>query len=101
MHRCCEIDFVRFFLIIAVVLVHIVNFGNAYPEAKSVILSFLMPTFLLITGYLVNVEKSKREFVIYLIRLFLPYVIMVVGFSVLSFYLPVQDKLTEMSVKAI
>ena len=101
MHRCCEIDFVRFFLIIAVVLVHIVNFGNAYPEAKSVILSFLMPTFLLITGYLVNVEKSKKEFVVYLVRLFLPYVIMVVGFSVLSFYLPVQDKLTEMSVKAI
>ena len=101
MHRCHEIDFVRFFLIIAVVLVHIVNFGNVYPETKSIILSFLMPTFLLITGYLVNVEKSKKAFATYLTRLFLPYVIMVIGFSVLSFYLPVQDRLTEMSAKAI
>lgn len=101
MHRCNEIDFVRFFLIIAVILVHIVNFGNVYPEMKSVILSFLMPTFLLVTGYLVNVEKTKKEFVIYLTGLFLPYVIMVIGFSVLSFYLPVQDRLTEISIKAI
>lgn len=101
MKRCYEIDFVRFFLIIAVILVHIVNFGNVHPEAKSVILSFLMPTFLLITGYLVNAEKSKLEFAKYLIRLFLPYVIMVVAYSVLSFYLPVQDRLTEMTVKAI
>ena len=60
-----------------------------------------MPTFLLITGYLVNVEKSKKAFATYLTRLFLPYVIMVIGFSVLSFYLPVQDRLTEMSAKAI
>lgn len=101
MNRWYEIDFVRFFLIIAVILVHIVNFGNVHPETKSVILSFLMPTFLLITGYLVNVEKSKREFTKYLIRLFLPYAIMVIGYSVLSFYLPVQDGLTEMSLKAI
>ena len=100
-YRLYEIDFVRFFLIIAVVIVHIANFGSVHPEAKSVILSFLMPTFLLLTGYLVNVEKSPREFVKYLIRLFLPYAIMVIGYSVMSFYLPVQDRLTEMSFDAI
>lgn len=60
-----------------------------------------MPAFLLVTGYLVNIDKSKREFAIYLIRLFLPYLIMVIGFSVLSYYLPVHDRLTEMTVKAI
>ncbi len=90
-----------FFLIIAVILVHIANFGDMHPEVKSIILSFLMPTFLLVTGYLVNIEKSKREFAIYLIRLFLPYSIMVIGFSVLSYYLPVNDRLTDMTVKAI
>ena len=101
MQRCYEIDFVRFFLIIAVILVHIVNFGNVHPEVKSIILSFLMPTFLFVTGYLVNVEKSIKEYIKYLTRLFLPYAIMVIGYSVLSFYLPVQDRLMEMSVKAI
>ncbi len=101
MQRCYEIDFVRFFLIIAVILVHIANFGNVHPEVKSIILSFLMPTFLFVTGYLVNVEKSIKEYIKYLTRLFLPYAIMVIGYSVLSFYLPVQDRLMEMSVKAI
>lgn len=101
MKWCQEIDFVRFILIIAVILVHIVNLGEVQPEMKSVVLSFLMPTFLLVTGYLVNIEKSIKGFAKYLIRLFLPYAIMVIGFSVLSFYLPVQDRLTEMSLKAI
>ena len=101
MQRCHEIDFVRFFLIIAVILVHIVNFGNVHPEAKSIILSFLMPTFLFVTGFLVNIEKTIKEYTKYLIKLFLPYTFMVIGYSVLSFYLPVQDRLVEMSVKAV
>ena len=86
MQRCHEIDFVRFFLIIAVILVHIVNFGNVHPEAKSIILSFLMPTFLFVTGFLVNIEKTIKEYTKYLIKLFLPYTFMVIGYSVLSFY---------------
>ena len=101
MAKLDEINFVRFFLIVAVILVHIVNFGNAHPEVKSVIMSFLMPTFLFITGYLVNIDKTPKEFSVYLLRIFLPYTIMVVGFSVMSFYLPVQDRLTEMSAMAI
>ncbi len=38
------------------ILIHIVSFGNAYPQLKAGILSFMMPTFLIITGYLVNME---------------------------------------------
>lgn len=101
MPKCDEINFVRFFLIVAVILVHIVNFGNAHPEVKSVIMSFLMPTFLFITGYLVNIDKTPKEFSVYLLRIFLPYTIMVIAFSVTSYYLPVQDRLTEMSAMAI
>ena len=96
-----EIDFIRFILITLVILIHIVYFGNLYPTTKNVILSFLMPTFLLITGYLVNIKKTIKEFSLYLMRIILPYVIFVTGFSILSYYLPVRDGITEISMPVI
>ena len=101
MQKSTEIDFVRFFLIIAVVLVHIVYFGTVHPEIKESTLAVLMPTFLVITGYLVNVRKSVTQYALYLIRIFIPYAIMVAGFSVLSRYMPVRDGLTKLSLKAV
>ena len=74
-----EIDFQRALLLSPVLLVPIVNFGNIHPDVKSGVLSFLMPTFLLVTGYLLNVDKPVRKFAIYLLRILLPYVIMVTG----------------------
>lgn len=92
------IDFVRAILITLVILIHIVNFGNLYPDIKGAILSFLMPTFLVITGYLVNIDKPVKAFGIYLLKIFLPYSIMVIGYSVLSLYLPVRDGISEFNL---
>ena len=86
-----ELDFSRAVLIVLVILVHIVNFGNLYPLSKSSILAFMMPTFLFITGYLVNIDKSIKDFLRYLLQIFLPYIIFVMGYAVLSLYLPVRD----------
>ena len=59
----------------------------------------MMPTFLVITGYLVNVEKSIKEFCVYLVRIILPYVIMVCGYMVVSMYLPVRDGVQSLDLK--
>ena len=56
MKRNTDLDFIRAILIVLMILIHIVSFGNAYPQLKAGILSFMMPTFLIITGYLVNIE---------------------------------------------
>ena len=88
MKRNTDLDFIRAILIVLMILIHIVSFGNAYPQLKAGILSFMMPTFLIITGYLVNIEKTGRQMGNYLKCLALPYVIMVTGFSVLSYYMP-------------
>ena len=96
--RNTDIDWIRAILIILMILIHIVSFGNAYPQLKAGILSFMMPTFLIITGYLVNIEKSPKEMGRYLMCLALPYVIMVTGFSVLSYFMPVRDGITELSL---
>jgi len=101
MKKSVEIDFIRAVLIILMILTHIVSFGDAYPAIKYGVLSFMMPAFLIITGYLVNINKPVREFIMYLLRLAIPYTIMVVGFSVMSFYLPVRDGLTQLTVSAI
>lgn len=99
--RNTDIDWIRAILIILMILIHIVSFGNAYPQLKAGILSFMMPTFLIITGYLVNIEKSSKEMGRYLMCLALPYVIMVTGFSVLSYLMPVRDGITELSLSQI
>jgi len=99
--KSVEIDFIRAILIILMILTHIVSFGDIYPAIKYGILSFMMPAFLLVTGYLVNINKSVKAFFLYILRLAVPYTIMVTGFSVLSFYLPVRDGLTELTVSAI
>lgn len=99
--RNTDIDWIRAILIILMILIHIVSFGNAYPQLKAGILSFMMPTFLIITGYLVNIEKSSKEMGRYPMCLALPYVIMVTGFSVLSYFMPVRDGITELSLSQI
>lgn len=101
MKRNTDLDFIRSILIILMILIHIVSFGNTYPHLKAGILSFMMPTFLIITGYLVNIGKTGRQFGKYLLCLALPYVIMVTGFSVLSYFLPVRDGITELSLTQI
>ena len=95
-HHIDEIDFQRAILISLVILVHIVNFGNIHPDVKSGVLSFLMPTFLLVTGYLLNVDKTSRKFTTYLLRILLPYIILVTGYMVFSLYLPVRDGIQQL-----
>lgn len=96
-----DIDFFRAILIGLVILVHIVNFGNIYPSVKSAILSFIMPTFLVITGYLVNVNKSIQDYALYILKMWLPYMILVIGYAVLSLYLPVRDGIKVFDIPTI
>lgn len=95
------IDFMRAILIVLMILIHIVNFGTLYPDVKDGILSFLMPSFLVITGYLVNVDKPLCKFGVYILRIALPYTIMVTGFAVLSLYLPVRGGITHFDIPTL
>lgn len=96
-----EIDFARCVLMAIVILVHVVNFGNLHPGFKQSMFTFFMPAFLIITGYLVNIEKDVKEFAKYLKRIALPYVIMVTSFSIMSLFLPVRDGLDSFSLSTI
>ena len=99
--KITEIDFVRCVLMCIVILVHIVSLGEMYPSAKTAAFTFFMPSFLIITGYLVNIEKNLRQFSVYILRIALPYIIMVTAFSLASLVMPVRDGLSELSVSAL
>lgn len=96
-----HIDFFRAVLIALVILVHVVHLGDLYPTFKSGVLAFIMPAFLVVTGYLVNINKGVKDFALYLFRILLPYCVMVSGFAFLSLYLPVRDGLEEPSISAL
>ena len=96
-----NINFMRAVLITMMILVHITYFGDMYPGIKYGILSFMMPAFLVITGYLVNIDKPVKKFCKYILQIFVPYAIMVTGFSVASYFLPVNDHIDTISLSVI
>jgi hypothetical protein len=59
-----------------------------------------MPSFLVVTGFLVNVEKPVKAYALYLSKIALAYIVMVSGYAVLSLFLPVRDGLTQPSWQA-
>lgn len=61
----------------------------------------MMPSFLVITGYLVNIDKSLKKFLLYILKIALPYTIMVMGYMILSLYLPVQDGIKSFDVNTV
>ena len=54
-----QLDFFRAILIVLVILIHIVNFGDHYPLLKNAILAFLMPSFLRQFGIRIRLEKFQ------------------------------------------
>lgn len=68
-----NIDYQRCVLICMVVMIHIVNFSTLYPEVKNFINFFFMQAFLLITGYLVNIRKTYKEFASYIMKILIPF----------------------------
>ena len=68
-----NIDYQRCVLICMVVMIHIVNFSTLYPDVKNFINFFFMQAFLLITGYLVNIRKTYKEFASYIMKIIIPY----------------------------
>ncbi len=96
-----NIDFIRIIMMVIVILCHIVPFTRQYPLLKEGFLTFIMPCFLLVTASLVNVNKTPKEFLLYILRIFLPYVTMVLGYAAVSLFLPVSDGIKAFSFSEV
>ena len=56
--RVEEIDFLKCIFILLMIVFHLRYIGDTYPYVKSLVYTFHMPAFLIISGYLMNVQKT-------------------------------------------
>lgn len=99
--RIKELDFLKSIFIILMIIFHLVYIGDSYPYAKQVVYTFHMSAFLIISGYLNNINKEAKAFGRSLLWIFIPYVFMEAGYVVMSAVLPVREKATELSARLL
>lgn len=95
--RVGEIDYLKSVCILLMIAFHLVFFSEKYPLAKQWVYTFHMPVFLILSGYLMRIEKPPREFLRAMGWIFIPYSIMETGYVVMSAVLPVRDKVDVLS----
>lgn len=91
-NRVKEIDYLKCIFITLMIIFHLVYIGDKYPYAKQVVYTFHMSAFLIISGYLANNRKDARSFVRKFLWIFIPYACMETGYTVMSHFLPVREK---------
>ncbi len=82
--RIEELDFLKALFILLMITFHLAYIGDGYPYLKSFVYTFHMPGFLIISGYLSKVNKPVRSYGRTVLWLAVPYVVMEVGYVVMS-----------------
>ena len=96
--RIQQLDFLKCVCIVLMVMFHLVFIGDKFPYAKSVVYTFHMPVFLLLSGFLVHTQRPARQFFRSQWWIFVPYLIMELPYVVLSGFLGVRGADAELSV---
>lgn len=100
-HRITAIDYLKCVYIILMIVFHLVYIGDKYPHAKQIVYTFHMSAFLIISGYLTNIGKKKKQFIFSIIWIFIPYAIMETGYVLMSAILPVRESVGDISVSLL
>ena len=77
--RILELDYLKCVFILLMIVFHLVYIGNRYPVAKAFVYTFHMPGFLIISGYLLHVQKPVPQFLRYIQWILVPYLLMESG----------------------
>lgn len=99
--RIKELDYLKGIMILLVVIFHLVYIGDKYPYVKQVVYTFHIPVFLLISGYLANVNKSRKSFGKTVLGLAIPYAVMETLYASMTAFLPVRDKIESFTFQAV
>ena len=92
-----ELDFLKCLFILLMISFHLVYIGDSYPYAKQVVYTFHMPGFLLISGYLMNIDRTARRFARTLMWLAIPYAVMESGYTVMASLLPIREHIEQLT----
>lgn len=100
-NRIHELDYLKCLFITLMVIFHLSYIGDKYPYAKSIVYTFHMPAFLLISGYLINVHKKLEVFLKAMAWIFIPYAIMEISYACMSTLFPVWEGIKEISASVL
>lgn len=95
--RIRELDYLKGMMIIFVITFHLVYFEHLYPYAKQVVYTFHMPVFLVISGYLWNINKKWKDFLLSISGLAIPYIVMESGYVVMASLLPINEHIDQLT----
>lgn len=95
--RIKELDYVKGVMIILVITFHLVYIEHLYPYAKQVVYTFHMPVFLIISGYLMEINKDWNSFLRTISRLAIPYVVLESGYVVMASLLPINEHINHLN----
>lgn len=96
--RIKELDYLKGVMIIFVITFHLVYFEHLYPYAKQVVYTFHMPVFLVISGYLMNINKKWKDFILSISGFALPYIVMESGYVVMVSLLPINEHIDHLTL---
>jgi len=97
--RLLELDFLKCIMIILMISFHLVYIGDSYPYAKQVVYTFHMPVFLIISGYLMNIEKPVGKFCKTVLGFVVPYIIMESGYIVMASIVPIREHIDQLTLE--
>ncbi|MEG1607619.1 MAG: acyltransferase family protein [Mucinivorans sp.] len=97
-NRIRELDFLKAVFIVLMVVFHLAYFSELHPYLKRIVYTFHMPAFLIISGYLTNINRGAGPFFRGLMWIFIPYAIMEMGYVAACSVLPVSEAIDHLSV---
>lgn len=95
--RILELDYLKCVFILLMIVFHLVYIGNRYPVAKAFVYTFHMPGFLIISGYLLHVQKPVPQFLRYIQWNFVPYLLMESGYVAMASILPIREHIQQLT----
>ncbi len=91
-------DFLKCIFIALMVMFHLAYFGDKHPLLKQFVYTFHMPAFLILSGYLVNINKDAKQFFHGILWVLIPYAFMEASYTVMAFILPIREHLDELKL---
>lgn len=96
--RIEALDYLKCLFVLLMVAFHLAYFTDGYPLLKQWVYTFHMPGFLLISGYLMRVDKTLHQFSRTLLWLAVPYLLLESSYITLSSFMPVRDGIEHLTL---
>ena len=84
--RIPQLDYLKGIFILLMVIFHLALVEETYPVLREAVYTFHMSAFLIISGYLANVDRPLGKFCHSLLRLVVPYVIFESLYILMQYY---------------